>query len=316
MRAGIVLTRDQRQVSATARWAENRGFDHVACGEHIFFHGRTPNAFVVLAAAAGATERIRLLSALTILPVYPAALAAKLVATLDQVSNGRFDFGVGVGGEYPPEFESVGVPVHERGARTDEGLELITELVGGGPVNYAGRWSTVNGLSLNPPAVQQPRPPVWVGGRRRAAFRRAGRFADVWMPYMYTPDQLADSLTAVREYAAESGRSGSVRGAIFCWGAVDRDAAVARRHVVEAAGATYNQDFAGLADRYLVSGTPAQVASRLLEYREAGADTVIFCGPRDPVAWRSTMDLLAAEVLPELHRSTVAPDQTDVEVVK
>src|SRR5829696_8444463 len=256
MRAGIVLTRDQRQVSATARWAENRGFDHVACGEHIFFHGRTPNAFVVLAAAAGATERIRLLSALTILPVYPAALAAKLVATLDQVSNGRFDFGVGVGGEYPPEFESVGVPVHERGARTDEGLELITELVGGGPVNYAGRWSTVNGLSLNPPAVQQPRPPVWVGGRRRAAFRRAGRFADVWMPYMYTPERLADSLASVRAYATESGRDrNDVRGAIFCWGAVDRDPAVARREAVAAVNATYNQDFEPLADRYLLTGT-------------------------------------------------------------
>lgn len=89
MRAGIVLPRDQRQVPAMARWAEEQGFDHVACGEHLFFHGRTANTFVVLAAAAGATVRIRLLSALTILPVYPAVLAAKLAATLDQVSSGR-----------------------------------------------------------------------------------------------------------------------------------------------------------------------------------------------------------------------------------
>ena len=308
MRAGIVLTRDQRQVSATARWAENRGFDHVACGEHIFFHGRTPNAFVVLAAAAGATERIRLLSALTILPVYPAALAAKLVATLDQVSNGRFDFGVGVGGEYPPEFESVGVPVHERGARTDEGLELITELVGGGPVNYAGRWSTVNGLSLNPPAVQQPRPPVWVGGRRRAAFRRAGRFADVWMPYMYTPERLADSLASVRAYATESGRDrNDVRGAIFCWGAVDRDPAVARREAVAAVNATYNQDFEPLADRYLLTGTPQQMIARLTEYRDAGAETVIFAGPRDADAWRRSVELFAEEVLPAIHDLGMTP---------
>ena len=222
-------------------------------------------------------------------------------ATLDHVSNGRFDLGAGVGGEYPPEFESVGVPVAERGARTDEALEVISRLLSGERLDYRGRWTVVPGLALKPAAVQLPRPPIWVGGRRRAAFRRAGRFADVWMPYMYTPDQLADSLTAVHEYAAASGRSESVRGAIFCWGAVDRDAAVARRHVVEAASTTYEQDFEGLADRYLVAGTPAQVVSRLLEYRDAGADTVIFCGPRDPVAWRSSMDLLAAEVLPELH---------------
>jgi probable F420-dependent oxidoreductase len=308
MRAGMVLTRDQRQVAATARWAEERGFDHVACGEHLFFHGRTPNAFVVLAAAAGATERIRLLSALTILPIYPAALAAKLVATLDQVSNGRFDFGVGVGGEHPPEFESVGVPVHERGARTDEGLELITELLAGGPVNYAGRWSTVNGLSLNPPALQQPRPPVWVGGRRRAAFRRAGRFADVWMPYMYTPERLADSLASVRSYAVESGRSrNDVRGAIFCWGAVDRDPAVARREAVAAVNATYNQDFEPLADRYLLTGTPQQVIARLTEYRDAGAETVIFAGPRNAVAWQRSVELFAEEVLPAIHDLRMTP---------
>jgi alkanesulfonate monooxygenase SsuD/methylene tetrahydromethanopterin reductase-like flavin-dependent oxidoreductase (luciferase family) len=119
MRAGLVLPRDQREIPVMARWAEDRGFDQVACGEHVFFHGATANAFIALAAAAGATTHIRLLSALTILPMYPAALAAKLVATLDQVSKGRFDFGVGVCGEHPPEFNAVCVPVSERAQRTD-----------------------------------------------------------------------------------------------------------------------------------------------------------------------------------------------------
>ena len=70
--------------------------------------GRSPNGFVALAAAAGATERIRLLSSLTVLPLYPAALAIKLATTVDQVSGGRFDMGVGVGGEHPPEFVAAG----------------------------------------------------------------------------------------------------------------------------------------------------------------------------------------------------------------
>jgi probable F420-dependent oxidoreductase len=302
VRAGIVLPRDQRHVAAEARWAEDRGFDLIACGEHIFFHGRTPNAFVVLAAAAGATERIRLLSALTILPVYPAVMAAKLAATLDQVSNGRFDFGVGVGGEYPPEFEAVGVPVPERGARTDEALALISELLRGEPVDFAGRWTTVDGLALNPPALQQPRPPIWVGGRREAAFRRAGRFADVWMPYMYTPERLADSLASVRQYAVDSGRDASdVRGAIFCWGALDRDPAVARGDAIAAVNRTYNQDFEPLADRYLLTGTPEEVIRRVTEFRDAGAETVIFGGPRNAEAWRRSVEMFAEEVLPELH---------------
>jgi probable F420-dependent oxidoreductase len=304
VRAGIVLGRDQRHVPAMARWAEDRGFDHIACGEHLFFHGRTPNAFVLLAAAAGATERIRLLSALTILPVYPAVLAAKLAATLDQVSNGRFDFGIGVGGEYPPEFESVGVPVRERGARTDEALQLVTELFRGEPVDFAGQWTTVGGLALNPPPLQQPRPPVWIGGRREAAFRRAGRFADVWMPYMYTPERLSDSLAAVRRYAVESGRDASdVRGAIFCWGALDRDPAVARRDAIAAVNRTYNQDFESLADKYLLTGTPEQVIRRLAEYRDAGAETVIFGGPRNAEAWQRSVEMFAEEVLPALHET-------------
>jgi alkanesulfonate monooxygenase SsuD/methylene tetrahydromethanopterin reductase-like flavin-dependent oxidoreductase (luciferase family) len=136
------------------------------------------------------------------------------------------------------------------------------------------------------------------------------------MPYLYTPNQLADSLTAVREHAAAAGRSDRVRGAIFCWGSIDRDAAVARRDAIAATSSTYQQDFGGLADRYLVTGTPAQVTSRLLEYRDAGADTVIFAGPRDAVAWRSCMDHLAGEVLPALRESAAPVDRTKAEVMK
>jgi len=98
---------DPGRVVPLARRAEELGYDILARGEHVFFHVPTPNAFVALAAAAGATARIRLLSAATVLPVYPAPLAAKMVATLDGVSGGRFELGVGVGGEYPAPARSV-----------------------------------------------------------------------------------------------------------------------------------------------------------------------------------------------------------------
>jgi len=75
------------------------GFGLVSSGEHVFFHGPTSNAFLTLAAAAAATERVRLVSTLTVLPLYPMALVAKLAATLDQLSGGRFELGVGVGGD-------------------------------------------------------------------------------------------------------------------------------------------------------------------------------------------------------------------------
>ncbi|MCB0940175.1 MAG: LLM class flavin-dependent oxidoreductase [Mycobacterium sp.] len=301
MRVGTTLACHERDVPATARWAEEAGFDYVATGEHLFFHVPTPNAFVTLAAAAGATRHVRLLSALTLLPLYPPALAAKFVASLDNVSGGRFDFGVGVGGEYPLEFAAVDVPVRERGMRTDEALELITALLGGEKVTASGWWGRAENLRLKPPSTQRPHPPIWLGGRKPAAFRRAARFADHWLPYLYTPEQLAKSLGTVRELAESYGRAGRVEGAIFCWGAIDRDPLVARRNAVAAVSATYEQDFGALADRYLVTGTPDQVVGRLREYRDAGARTVIFSGPHAAEESDRTVQLLAAEVMPALR---------------
>jgi probable F420-dependent oxidoreductase len=297
----LTLSADQTAVAAEARAAEEAGYDGIATGEHLFFHSPHPNAFVSLAAAAGATTRIRLLSSLTVLPLYPAALAAKLATTLDQVSGGRFDLGVGVGGEHPPEFVAAGVDVAQRGARTDEALELLRELWRGGTVDFEGRFTRVPGLELSPGPVQPGGPPLWLGGRRAPAIRRAGRFADVWMPYMYTPDQLARSLLQVREAAEQAGRDPSaVRGAVFCWGGVDTDAARSRREVVAGVSAVYQQDFAPLADRYLLHGDPDRVLARVHEYADAGADTLVFSPVGSGSRRREMVHLFTEDVVPRL----------------
>ncbi len=304
MRVVLTLSSDQTAVADEARAAEDAGFDGVATGEHLFFHGPVANGFVSLAAAAGATSRIRLLSSLTVLPLYPAALAAKLATTLDQVSGGRFDLGVGVGGEHPPEFVAAGVEVGDRGARADEGLELLRALWAGGDVDFEGRFTRVPGLRLEPGPVQPGGPPIWLGGRRPAAIRRAGRFANVWMPYMYSPEQLAESLRAVRREAERAGRvPGAVQGAIFCWGDVAEDAASARRTAVETVSAVYQQDFDRLADRYLLHGDPERVIARAREYAEAGAETLVFSPASDGAARRTSVELFVRQVLPALRES-------------
>jgi probable F420-dependent oxidoreductase len=301
VRVVLTLGADQTAVAAEARGAEDAGYDGIATGEHLFFHGAPSNAFVALAAAAGATDRIRLLSSLTVLPLYPAALAAKLATTLDQVSGGRFDMGVGVGGEYPPEFVAAGVDVGQRGARTDEALDLLRRLWAGGPVDFAGRYTRIEGLALSPGPVQPGGPPLWLGGRRAPAIRRAGRFADVWMPYMYTPEQLARSLAEVREAAEQAGRDpAAVRGAVFAWGGVDADAARARQEVVDGVSAVYQQDFAPLADRYLLHGDPDRVLARAREYADAGAETLVFSPVGAGARRREVVDLFTAAVLPRL----------------
>ncbi|MEV6896691.1 LLM class flavin-dependent oxidoreductase [Amycolatopsis sp. NPDC051372] len=305
MRVGLMFPpgADPGEIPAVARRAEAAGFDFFCCGEHVFFHGPMTNAFVGLAAAAGATERIGLMSALTILPMYPAALAAKLVAALATVSRGRFELGVGVGGEHPPEFEAVGVPLAERGRRTDEALEVLHRLLAGGPVTFRGEFTTIEGQELQPvPAV---RPPVWVGGRRPAAMRRAARHADGWLPYLVSPERLADSVAQVRKLAAGYGRPPEdIRGGVYLWSAVDTDGDRARREVVSAVSETYQQDFEGYADRYLLFGTPARVRERLAEYAAAGAESVIFapaCADHD-----RAIDLFATEVLPGIRERGVS----------
>lgn len=287
-----------------ARRAEQLGFDLVSCGEHVFFHSPAANAFVVLAAAAGATERIELLSSLTIVPIYPAGLVAKMAATLDHVSGGRFNLGVGVGGEFPAEFRACGVDPAERGARTGEALEVLSRLFAGEKLNFDGKFASFDGLELDPPPARRGGPPIWIGGRKAPAMRRAAAYASVWLPYMVTPSRLRDSLEQVRARARERGRTpDGVRGAVFVWGMVDRDGARARRTAIEAVSATYNQDFSPLADKYLPSGTPDDVAGRLHEYVDAGAETVVFAPACPPDRRAEAVELFATEVVPLLRRA-------------
>jgi citrate lyase subunit beta/citryl-CoA lyase len=290
------------RIPALARRAEVLGYDLFACGEHVFFHGAVPNGLIALAAAGGATERIRLLSALTLVPTYPAALLAKMIATLDGVTCGRFELGVGIGGEYPSELRACGVDPRDRGPRTDESLEVLAKLFTGDPVSYEGRFVRIEGDRLDPPPVQRPGPPVWVGGRKPAAVRRAARFADVWMPYLMEPRQLAASLAGVREAAADLGRAAdSVVGAYFAWTNVDPDDARARRTGLETLSRLYDQDMTPYADRYLVLGCPDRVAERLTEYACAGSATVVIALACPDDGAEAVVELFAETVLPALR---------------
>ena len=189
------------QTAERAQLLESLGFDFLSTGEHVMQgspHRPSTMVVPVLAAAAGATRRIRLLASVVLLPLYHPVLLAKLLAILDNVSAGRLIVGVGVGGEYPEEFEALGVPVEERGARADESLELLRRLWTGEPVTYEGRFWNVRGVALVPPPVQKPLPPIWVAGRRPAAMRRAARFGDGWYPHLYSPQRLQKSIEKIR----------------------------------------------------------------------------------------------------------------------
>jgi alkanesulfonate monooxygenase SsuD/methylene tetrahydromethanopterin reductase-like flavin-dependent oxidoreductase (luciferase family) len=297
---GIALPQHGDQLGE-AQLAESLGFDIVSCGEHIFFHAPTTNSLISLAAVAGATRSCRLVSTVTLAPLYPAPLLAKMAAALSDLSQGRFELGVGVGGEFPKEFEACGIPVRERGARTNESLDIVSRLLAGESVIYSGDYFHLSDVRLDPSPGH--RIPIWVGGRRGAAVRRASVFADVWMPYMVTPSQLNLSLESVRVGAVEAGRNSVIEGAVFVWGAVDDDGNRARRLAIDTVSEMYRQDFRGIADKYLVAGTPGEVSRRLREFLAAGADSIIFgVASTDDQTRRHMYRQLAEQVVPTLHQ--------------
>jgi probable F420-dependent oxidoreductase len=260
-----------------ARLAERLGFDYGTCGEHLMFHRPVANSLIRLAAAAGATERLGLLSSLTLAPLYPAALLAKMTAELDVVSGGRFSLGIGVAGEFAREFEAVGAAVAERGARTDEALEVLDRLLREREVSFEGRFTRLSEFTIEPRPVQAPRPPFWIGGRSDPAIRRAARFGDAWLPYFITPARLRDGAETLAEQVAAAGRPpGAVATAVFLFTSVDQDRERAREMAAEALGGSYQQDFSSLVDKYALAGTPEECRERLGEFVAAGAETVVF----------------------------------------
>src|SRR5437867_11067105 len=148
---------------------EEMGYDSAWTSEHIFFYFPTFDAMACLAAMAARTQRIKLGTAVLLLPLRPAALAAKEIASVDIISGGRLIMGAGIGGEYPKEFEAVGVPPRERGARADEALRVLKLLYTHDNVQFEGRFTKLGGVTLAPKPVQPGGPPIWVAGRSEAA---------------------------------------------------------------------------------------------------------------------------------------------------
>ena len=290
-------------VAPFARNAEAMGFDYLTCGEHLMFHGPIGNSLIALAAAATVTQKIKLMSTIVLVPLYgSAAMLAKMTAVLDVVSGGRYHFGIGVGGEFPREFEAAGVPVNERGPRTNEALAVITRLWTEQKVTFSGRFSNFREVTIDPPPLQKPHPPIWVAGRQESAMKRAAKFAQGWLPYMYTPEQLASSVSKINEFGRQSGRDLSgFRHGLFIFTSVYKDREKAREVAARQVGRNYAQDFSQKAGRYLLFGTPADCVKRLNEYIDAGARTVVFANacPREDLD--SNLKLIAEEIMPALR---------------
>jgi len=284
------------------RRVEALGFDSVWTGDHVSFHGPIHESLTLLATYVPITTRIKLGTAVYLLALRAPAIAAKATATLDALSGGRLIFGVGVGGENPKEFELCGVPHRERGARVTEGIDVVRTLWRDAPASFKGRFTTFEGVSIDPKPVQRPGPPIWIGGRSDAALTRAGRQGDGWMSYVVQPERYAQSVDKIRAAGAAAGRP--LDGFAFAHLAfitVGRDWESAKAVWVAHLSKRYAQDFEPLARKYGIIGTPEQCAEQLARFGTAGCNYVVVNVIGDAKDERDQLERIAADVLPRLR---------------
>jgi probable F420-dependent oxidoreductase len=280
-------------IITTAVKAEALGFDAVFVNDHIIVDGsprsapwtNTYDPLIALSFIAANTTRIGLGVSVLIVPYRNPIATAKSLATIDRMSGGRLIAGVGVGWN-EAEFNALGVPFRERGARTTEYLRIWQACWAPGLVSFDGKFFSFANMHVNPKPLRQP--PFWVGGASDAGLRRAAEFAAVWQP---TPTPLPDLIErreALRRASEKIGRP--------------QPPETRMSFRVELSPITGNTPPSG-DQRPVGHGTPAEVAADLIRYRErAGVNAfqINFHGNRGLSQLLDSMDCFMREVKPVL----------------
>jgi probable F420-dependent oxidoreductase len=285
--------------------AERLGFDSVWAAHHVLMpyeraseypykHSGTEIAMtpgmqwldplVTLSLIAGTTERVGLGTSVFVVPYRdPVTLAAE-VAALDVLSEGRFTFGVGAGW-MREEFEAIGVPPGERGARTDEHIQVLKTLWTDDPATFRGRFTTFENVVLATRPRTEGGPPIWVGGNTDAGLRRALRLGDGWHGFEVFPDELPDVRARLERFGEEIWRDPG-----------ELELSVARGLVPPG-----REEDSFIPDRRMLGGSAEAIVDELGRYEQQGVGLVLIqvslLAPLVPDA----LEWVAAQVLPQLR---------------
>lgn len=278
------------------------GYDSLWVGDHISFAIPILDPMLQLAQAAVVSRRLTLGTSVLLLPLRHPTPVAKQASTLDHLTEGRFILGVGVGGEFPKEYEACDVPHNERGARLAEGVQVLKKFFSGEPVTHHGRfYGPFSDIPMAPPPRQPGGPPIWFAGRKDPALRRIGRLGDGYLSYVITPEMYSAALAKIEQAADAAGRGTIPFGTghlLFTCLAPTYEQALDR--ATETLSVRYAMDFRKAAQRYCALGTPAQVAETIRAFHAAGVRHIVLdlLGPyeerADQIEWfaRDGMPLL------------------------
>ena len=274
-------------IEAAAEVAERLGYTTVWTTDHVLVnhesageYGRIFDAILTLAHVAGRTSKVRLGTSVLVVPQRQAVVLAKELATLDVLSRGRLSVGVGVGWS-PEEYANLGAAdrYHVRGAYLDETIRLWRHLWSGSTGPFEGRFHGFTDFVFEPLPVQSGGPPILVGGRSEAAYRRAGTLGDGYHFSTVPPSALAERLGIVRAAAESSGRSmPPVSGRVT----VTFDA---------------SEFPAGVA--WASIGSPEAIAADMRAYAAAGVShAALILRETDPARYVAAAERFAREVIP------------------
>jgi probable F420-dependent oxidoreductase len=273
--------------------AEEWGFDSVWLSDHIALdvakYGGPAESYAAfepittLGALACAVPRVRVGTLVLLEALRPAAVLAKALATVDRISGGRLDVGLGAGW-YEPDYEAIGLPMPtpgERIARLREALDVVGGLLGGSPHTFAGRYHQSQHAVVDPPALQVPRPPLFVGGKGDRVLRAAVDLADGWNTcWVWTPDAYRERLEVLDRACGSADRDpASVWRSVGLYALCGEDEVDLRRRFerLRAAGPRGVLDGVDL-DEWRVGrlvGTPEQLLEQVEVWRGLGVETLV-----------------------------------------
>lgn len=309
-----VQTMHRRTEPATGKWqpqiAELRalvelvdrcGYHSIWAGDHLAFTIPFLDPLLQLAQAAVVSRRLTVGTGVYLLPLRHPGPVAKAVASLDQLTEGRLIFGVGVGGEFPKEYELCGVPIGERGGRCTESIEVLRKLWTGEPVTHQGRYFNFKEIAMTPPPRQPGGPPIWCGGRSDAALKRAALVADGWMSYVVTPAMFADGLSKIAAAVEMAARPLKIFGSShLLFTRVDESYERAFAAADACLSTRYGTDFSKATRRYAALGRAVDVVEQIRNFYVAGVRHLIldFVGPYEDRDRQ--IERFAAEAMPLL----------------
>ena len=282
--------------------AEELGWDSVWFSDRIVGAAWRMDPIAGMAIVTGRTEKLKFGTGVLLMSMRSPVTAARELATIDLLSNGRLVLGVGVGQESPAEYEAMGVRKRDRGRRLDEAIVLMRRLWTEERVTYESEFVKLTdaAISVRP---KQANVPIWIGSRSEAGLRRTGRLGDGWLPTQMTPEEVAAGIACIQEYAAEAGRQ------------IEEDhfGLQISSYLVESGSVPSH-----IQERYLLQrrsdepperlnllGTQEQIMARLREYIDAGATKFVFnpaCGADEML---DQMRLQAEAIVQPFHQKRV-----------